>query len=36
MAKNKSSILKANNFYREMSDYWDTHDLTDHWVSTPF
>lgn len=30
MAKNKGSISKAENF-REMSDFWDTHDLTDHW-----
>ena len=31
MAKNKkSSISKADN-YREIGDYWDTHDLSDHW-----
>jgi hypothetical protein len=30
MAKNKSSISKAEN-YREMNDYWDSHDLSDHW-----
>ena len=30
MAKNKSSISKADN-YREMSEYWDIHDLTDVW-----
>lgn len=29
MAKNrKSSVSKSEN-YREMSDYWDTHDLTE-------
>jgi hypothetical protein len=30
MAKNKSSVSKAEN-YREMSAYWDSHDLSDHW-----
>jgi len=30
MAKNKSGISKAEN-YRQMGDYWDTHDLTEHW-----
>ena len=30
MVKNKSSISKTEN-YREMSDYWDSHDLSDRW-----
>ena len=30
MVKNKSSISKSTN-YRELGDYWDTHDLADHW-----
>ena len=30
MPRNKTSISKADS-YREISDYWDTHDLSEHW-----
>lgn len=33
MAKNKSSISKASS-YREIGEFWDTHDLTDYWDQT--
>ena len=31
MARNKKSSVSKAGSYREMSDYWDTHDLADHW-----
>jgi hypothetical protein len=31
MVKNKKSGISKAASYREMSDYWDTHDLSDHW-----
>jgi CopG antitoxin of type II toxin-antitoxin system len=33
MAKNKSSISNASS-YTEIGEYWDTHDLADHWEQT--
>lgn len=33
MAKNKSSISKARS-YREIGEFWDTHDLGDYWDQT--
>ncbi len=33
MNKNKSSISKAHS-YEEIGEYWDTHDLTEHWEET--
>jgi hypothetical protein len=33
MAENKSSISHASS-YAEMGEYWDTHDLADHWEQT--
>ena len=33
MAENKSSISKASS-YKEIGEYWDTHDLADHWEQT--
>lgn len=33
MARNKSSISKATS-YREIGEFWDTHDLTDYWEQT--
>lgn len=33
MAESKSSISKASS-YAEMGDYWDTHDLAEHWDET--
>lgn len=33
MAKSKSSISKARS-YREISEFWDAHDLTDYWDQT--
>jgi hypothetical protein len=33
MNKNKSSISKAQS-YEEISEYWDTHDLAEHWEET--
>lgn len=33
MKKDKSSISKAQS-YREMGEFWDTHDLSDYWDQT--
>jgi hypothetical protein len=33
MAENKSSISNAAS-YAEIGEYWDTHDLADHWDET--
>ncbi len=33
MSKNKSSISKAKG-YEEIGEYWDTHDLAEHWEET--
>jgi hypothetical protein len=33
MSKNKSSISKAKS-YEEIGEYWDTHDLAEHWEET--
>jgi hypothetical protein len=33
MAKSRSSISKARS-YREIGDFWDTHDLSDYWDQT--
>lgn len=33
MAEGKSSISNASTL-REMGEYWDTHDLGDHWDQT--
>jgi hypothetical protein len=33
MKRGKSSISKAK-FYREIGDFWDTHDLSDFWDQT--
>ncbi|MFQ5685955.1 MAG: CopG family antitoxin [Candidatus Scalindua sp.] len=33
MGKNKSSISKAES-YKEISEFWDTHDLSDYWDET--
>ncbi|MDI6770075.1 MAG: CopG family antitoxin [Anaerolineales bacterium] len=33
MKKGKSSISKAQS-YREMGEFWDTHDLSDYWDQT--
>jgi len=33
MKRNKSSISKASS-YREMGEYWDTHDLSKVWGKT--
>jgi hypothetical protein len=33
MAENKSSISNASS-YSEIGDYWDAHDLADHWDQT--
>lgn len=33
MAENKSS-LSGSRSYEELSDYWDTHSLADHWDET--
>ncbi len=30
MKKDKSSISKANS-YKEIGDFWDSHDLSDYW-----
>ena len=30
MSKHRSAISKAQS-YKEMSEFWDTHDLTDYW-----
>jgi len=33
MAKSKSSISRARS-YKEIGEFWDTHDLTDYWDQT--
>ncbi len=33
MRKNKSSISKARS-YKEIGEFWDTHDLADYWDKT--
>ena len=33
MAENKSS-LSGSQSYQELSEYWDTHSLADHWEQT--
>lgn len=33
MSKGRSSISKAQS-YKEMSEFWDTHDLADYWDQT--
>ena len=33
MDENKSSISKAES-YREIGEFWDTHDVTDFWDQT--
>jgi hypothetical protein len=33
MAENRSS-LSGSRSYEELSDYWDTHSLADHWGET--
>jgi hypothetical protein len=33
MARNKSSLSKAGS-YREIAEFWDTHDLTEYWDKT--
>ncbi len=33
MSKNRSSISKAES-YKEIGDFWDTHDLADYWDKT--
>jgi hypothetical protein len=33
MSKSRSSISKAQS-YKEMSEFWDTHDLAEHWDQT--
>ena len=33
MSKSRSSISKARS-YREISEFWDTHDLADYWEQT--
>jgi hypothetical protein len=33
MAENKSS-LSGSRSYQELSEYWDTHSLADHWEQT--
>ena len=33
MKKNKSSISKGQT-HEEIGEYWDTHDLTEHWKET--
>jgi hypothetical protein len=33
MAENKSS-LSGSQSYEELSEYWDSHNLVDHWDST--
>lgn len=33
MAENKSSISNASS-YAEIGEFWDTHDLADHWEQT--
>ena len=33
MSEDKSSISKAQS-YKEIGEFWDTHDLVDHWEQT--
>ena len=33
MAENKTSISNASS-YSEIGEFWDTHDLADHWEQT--
>lgn len=33
MSKNKSSISKAQS-YKEIGEFWDTHDLSEYWNET--
>ncbi len=33
MAKNRSSISKGQS-YREIGEFWETHDLGEHWAET--
>ena len=33
MSKHKSSISKAQS-YKEIGEFWDTHDLSDYWDQT--
>ena len=33
MRKNRSSLSKAQS-YKEMGEFWDSHDLTDYWDQT--
>lgn len=33
MSENKSTISKAGT-YREIAEFWDTHDLADYWDQT--
>ena len=33
MARSRSSISKARS-YKEIGEFWDTHDLTDYWDQT--
>lgn len=33
MKKNRSSISKGTS-YKEIGEFWDTHDLTDYWERT--
>lgn len=33
MSKNRSSISRARS-YREIGEYWDTHDLAEYWDQT--
>ena len=33
MSKGKSSVSNAAS-YKEIGDYWDNHDLADHWEET--
>ncbi len=33
MSENKSSISKAKS-YKEIGEFWDTHDVTDYWAQT--
>ena len=33
MGRNKSSISKAQS-YKEIGEFWDSHDLTEHWEQT--
>lgn len=33
MSKNRSFISKAKS-YKEIGEFWDTHDLADYWAQT--